>query len=915
MVFALGKLVISHRHGVQTARGLIERSRLFTKFDWGLLLASAERESKLNTALKVGTKVVFDRVEDVKCRNVFSHHEEADDAMANIRRCIAKVHRGEVSRGMAALSPSPIANATPEVIEELRKKHPEANGTGISEAQRKLLLDAPLPEVVSEREVLGCLRKFPPGSSAGPSGLTPSVLLSLASHPGSALAPVLASTVHAVMCGVVPAEIREFLFGARLVPLIKKDKALRPIAAGETLRRVAAKILATRSARKFRDILTKAGQIGVAVSSGLEALASWTRQSAKVIGEDEVIAKVDFANAFNSFHRAQMAKAVLEYVPEIARYVEAAYGEPTYLMCGDQVIRSEVGAQQGDPLGPVLFSLAALHCTRLPENLHTALRGCGWYLDDGLIAGPAQAVYEALRFIQVRGAEIGLVMNVDKTEILSENPSVWEPFKEDFCCWRPLSDLELLGLPCSPHPEGLENYVSVFKQRLVKRTHVIAQVAKEDAHVGYLLLRMCTGFAASVHLARAMGPLPVFAEIDACTNSALDAIVPLDARALKLASLPFRLGGLGIRRIVDHAVAAFMAAAIETFPLMELFTGSKSARYALPDDELFGKVWPQVPQCIQKMVEGKALLVMQHSSLPRAPDMSVVIAHTSAPLAPPPPSNTVAKKDDDTKKDNAKLQHHFSVAIDDHAFAKLNLSGDEMARATSCGSRGASLYLVGPLSYDERLSEFFMESRVFETALRLRLGLFVRAETARWCPACGEGHGVSLTGDEALTCMFGGNRTRAHNALRDTLSNIVRDALLAPRMESSVYNARDKKLRADFVFWLGGLLHVVDTAITHVFVKDPQHAIAAAAHPGGAATRYEKTKQEKYGQLPKNLLLVPFVVDSFGALGQSGHEVLSRVISYYARRLGITHAVASRVVYGRITTVVIKWMATIACQA
>ena len=84
--------------------------------------------------------------------------------------------------------------------------------------------------------------------------------------------------------------------------------------------------LAGRLSSKLRVIFQEAGQIGVAVSSGLEALASFTRQAALVLGKGGVFAKVDFMNAFNRVFRKAIAEAVLKHFTELARYVEAAGG-------------------------------------------------------------------------------------------------------------------------------------------------------------------------------------------------------------------------------------------------------------------------------------------------------------------------------------------------------------------------------------------------------------------------------------------------------------------------------------------------------------------------------------------------------------------------------------------------------------
>ena len=58
------------------------------------------------------------------------------------------------------------------------------------------------------------------------------------------------------------------------------------------------------------------------------------------------------------------------------------------LYFGDEyVIKSEEGVQQGDPLGPLLFSLGLLDQVR---GCHSELST--WYLDDGSLAGSLDMV-------------------------------------------------------------------------------------------------------------------------------------------------------------------------------------------------------------------------------------------------------------------------------------------------------------------------------------------------------------------------------------------------------------------------------------------------------------------------------------------------------------------------------------------
>jgi hypothetical protein len=241
----------------------------------------------------------------------------------------------------------------------------------------------------------------------------------------------------------------------------------------------------------------------------------------------------------------------------------------------------------------------------------------------------------------------------------------------------------------------------------------------------------------------------------------------------------------------------------------------------------------------------------------------------------------------------------------------MNLTDDETIRANSCGSRGASLYLVGPISYDDMLTEYFMDSSTFTTAIRLRLGKKVRGDLSDTCELCNRDHRTDDLGDSALTCMRCGRRVRAHNALRDHVVKICRDALLAPTVEPRI--SMKSAQRGDISVQMAGKLWVIDVAITHPFASD--NRLHALNKPAGAATAYEAVKVKKYsGILPKSQVLIPFVLDTYGALGATAIEALQKFVPHYARRLGITSTVASRIAFGRITISVIRSMASIAAQ-
>lgn len=344
---------------------------------------------------------------------------------------------------------------------------------------------------------------------------------------------------------------------------------------------------------------------------------------------------------------------------------------------------------------------------------------------------------------------------------------------------------------------------------------------------------------------------------------ALGHIIPLGERQMQIARLPFRLGGLGLRSISAHAPTAFMAASIETHALMELFRGSQQLSF--PDDPLVTTVWPRVPACVQLEVVKCASSFFQHSVLPDASTLASPVAiaaaagtHddaralTEASRAAFPAADG---KDDDSAP-RFKLQRHFSTLLDNHTSRAMDLDDDEQIRANSCGSRGASLYLVGPVSYDDMLSKFFMPSSTFVTALKLRLGGAVHFPTGGMCSVCGNDHHSDEFGNGALTCMRGGARVRAHNDLRDTLAKLMRDSLISPTLEPLV--SATLRIRGDIQCFMDGKTWLIDTAITHVFRdSNRSHALQSA---GGAATAYEATKVAKYeGHLMPSHVLVPFV--------------------------------------------------------
>jgi len=101
----------------------------------------------------------------------------------------------------------------------------------------------------------------------------------------------------------------------------------------------------------------------------------------------KVFLKIDYRNVFNMVCREKMLKAVYDGIPQIFQFVKQCYKFPSNLFWNERGISSQRGCQQGDPLGPALFSIT------LHPLASKMLSECNlWYLDEGNLCGDPETV-------------------------------------------------------------------------------------------------------------------------------------------------------------------------------------------------------------------------------------------------------------------------------------------------------------------------------------------------------------------------------------------------------------------------------------------------------------------------------------------------------------------------------------------
>ena len=343
--------------------------------------------------------------------------------------------QGQYCRGAKVLASEDLARDNKATFKALEKLHPKE----------------PLPNVIlpddtasyafqfSKNVVDEQLKTFSKHTAAGPSKMFPEHL----QHAVDCTAPdwsefalkAITKFVNFSSRGLFPVFISKALCCASLTALSKKKGGVRPIAVGEVLRRNIAKFLASEAKSEAIELFDSL-QLGVGVSGGAEAVI----HSSKIIYDnivsaqtDKGVLQIDFQNAFNSVKRSHLIKAAYEFIPGVAAFPNFYYSQHTPLLYNNAIIQSESGVQQGDPLGPLLFSLTLWPIiqkikTSIPDLVQHTL-----YLDDGFIADSEDQIKQTLKILANEGPERGLFLRKDKCGLWSikDLPSVDQAVKRN----------------------------------------------------------------------------------------------------------------------------------------------------------------------------------------------------------------------------------------------------------------------------------------------------------------------------------------------------------------------------------------------------------------------------------------------------------------------------------------------------
>ena len=164
---------------------------------------------------------------------------------------------------------------------------------------------------------------------------------------------------------------------------------------------------------------------------------------------------------------------------------------------------SEVGVQQGDPFGSLLFAMGLQPI--LMELKNKINLDCFFaYEDDIILAGNAQDVAKAFEFLKIKCSEIDLVMKSNKCELilLSEQTYDLTGFPQDITIIEK-GEFEYLGAPF-----GSKTYCTEFVLSKIRKLDALFDKIPhlEESQLGYFLVRNCMSFGKMVYLCRVTPP-------------------------------------------------------------------------------------------------------------------------------------------------------------------------------------------------------------------------------------------------------------------------------------------------------------------------------------------------------------------------------------------------------------------------
>eukprot|EP00666_Eupelagonemidae_sp_cell4sb_P017760 gene17760-biopygen41254 len=383
-----------------------------------------------------------------------------------------------------------------------------------------------------------------------------------------------------------------------------------------------------------------------------------------------------------------------------------------------------------------------------------------FYLDDGVLCGPAHAVARALRVVQDEGPALGLHLNLAKCELVVPSgqlsPVCAELFPAplrfdsaggsrvqldgNFAFLDAREDCSYLGSPIG----SLDHCNAVLADRVERVRAILRAVSTvRDPEVAYKIMQHCVNYGRVMHLMRTVPFDPRASGFTAFDDAVCDAFSEVTGifpspEQWSRACRGVWAGGCGLRSAQRHWPAAFLTSFLDTrAACRELDTA-----YDTTGEGVAGS-------CI------RAALAAYNAFLP--PAMSLGLDDCAK----------LAQRDLSRRVDAAERDADLaSCAVADRAQLRSELLPGAGDCLTVLPSRALGLAM--------RPGEFLVELKK-----RMLCDIFPAGLA---CPLCSGA--MDRRGHHCMLCPCGGDRTTMHNVLRGTFANDLSGAGLHPEVEA-----------------------------------------------------------------------------------------------------------------------------------
>jgi hypothetical protein len=766
----------------------------------------------------------------------------------NLFRCKKLTELGRMRDAVQCLSSQGTAPVNGVNLSILKDKHPEGPLPADIETGASLIVE---PSVVKK-----CIQSFIAGTACGLSGLQAQHLRDSfrTNQPlqNDWMLKKITALVNVLLSGNVHPLVAHYITTSPLIALKKPDQGLRPIAIGEIWRRLVSKC-AVHEVRTPTLEYFSPHQLGVGSPGGAEAIVHTAQAIIDEFGHDDSYAllKIDFKNAFNLVNRNVFLCEIKAKYPALLSWVKLCYSNPNRVLFGRELFYAHTGVQQGDPLGPLLFSMVLQPLVQKIKERCPSLKLNAWFLDDGAFIGPTAELLNVLELIKEYYAESKLELNLGKCELWWPTPAVniQSHFPSDIQFIKE-SGISLLGSPLGS-PEFANDYVDARVDKIADGLTALAYI--NDSQIEFNLLKSCLGIPKFLFALRTADTDSIRGAIQHFDEIMYESLVNIlggqdfSVETRTQIHLPVSMGGLGIHLAEARARPAFLASVSKTFDLQKL---------------LYPRIIPRS--------DFSSNLSSFNRMYPRPVPLSVSLL-----------------------KDTAKPQQWMSAMVDSRALEilKMDSTPQSKARLLSASMPYAGGWLTTlPLS----CLAHRIESRSFRMLVRYRLGIPLASGESN-CPSCPNAV-LDVFGIHAASCGGTMGRTMRHNRIRDELCAIARQAGESAQTETQYLIPTDAGLKPADVFieaWNYNKPICLDVSVVNPLANSI--VTNASITQGSAAKKGEEAKYVKYQKLCADVGLdfCPVVMETYGGFGDRALPILKKLGKKLADRSDLEEDVAT----------------------